>query len=160
MRKWKVNLYTFNTITSQKGGSGIVGYILETIKNRETLTIQQFYRIQAKSHEAELIAVTEAVQRIVMDCELNIYTGDYYVVQTIENGSIERWEKNGWKTAKGEPVKYADLWQKMAYLPVATDISVIYTKNHHYTKWMNHFVENHGKGIKEYAQNDEEDGDR
>lgn len=76
------------------------------------------------NNRMELRAVIEAFKRIVGKetgrdkplHEYEIYSDSAYVVNTINNGWIETWRANHWKTTKREDVKNRDLWEEFSEL--------------------------------------------
>lgn len=73
------------------------------------------------NNRMELRAVIEAFKEInsmhllnndkVLEFEL--FCDSAYVVNSINNGWIEKWLVNDWKTTKGESVKNKDLWMEV-----------------------------------------------
>lgn len=73
---------------------------------------------QTTNNRMELIAAIASLQHLshqVSRYQIIIYTDSQYV----KNGMtawIENWKRNGWKTAKKDPVKNVDLWQQLDQL--------------------------------------------
>lgn len=64
------------------------------------------------NNRMELTAVIEALAALKRRCEVVIHTDSQYV----KNGITEwmsNWEKRGWRTADGKPVKNDDLWKRL-----------------------------------------------
>lgn len=47
------------------------------------------------------------------DVVVRLYSDSAYIVNCINNKWYIKWEKNGWKTAKKEPVENKDLWEEL-----------------------------------------------
>ena len=93
---WAVVIHT------EHGVSSVCGSEEETTNNR-----------------MELRAVIEALKEIKKmndkyieekDLSFEIFCDSAYVVNSINNGWIEKWLLNGWITTKGEGIKNKDLW--------------------------------------------------
>lgn len=64
------------------------------------------------NNRMELQAVIEALARCSQDSKLALYTDSQYVHKGITEWLVN-WQKRGWKTANGKPVKNMDLWQAL-----------------------------------------------
>jgi ribonuclease HI len=60
----------------------------------------------------ELTAVIEALAALKRPCEVLLYLDSEYVRKGITEW-IHGWKAKGWKTAAKQPVKNADLWQRL-----------------------------------------------
>lgn len=72
------------------------------------------------NNRMELKAVIESFKKILCknreDVEFELYSDSAYVVNSINNGWIKKWQQNNWKTTKGEDVKNRDLWEEFTSL--------------------------------------------
>jgi ribonuclease HI len=64
------------------------------------------------NNRMELTAPIEALASLKRSCEVVIYLDSEYVRKGITEW-IHGWQRRGWKTADGKPVKNADLWQRL-----------------------------------------------
>ena len=67
---------------------------------------------QTTNNRMELIAAIKALEEIKTGSKVNIYTDSKYVMNGITDW-INRWKKNGWKTAANKPVANVDLWMQL-----------------------------------------------
>ena len=93
------------------------------------------------NNRMELKAVIESFKKILSrfrtrrDIQFELYSDSAYVVNSINNGWIEKWQKNNWKTTKDEDVKNRDLWEQFVILhdtikSVGIDVKIIKIKGH------------------------------
>ena len=73
------------------------------------------------NNRMELKAVIESFKKVLKlknanGYEFELYSDSAYVVNSINNGWIEKWQKNNWKTTKDEDVKNKDLWEDFIIL--------------------------------------------
>ncbi len=64
------------------------------------------------NNRMELTAVIEALAALKRSCRVTVHTDSQYV----KNGITEwmrQWERRGWRTADGKPVKNLELWQAL-----------------------------------------------
>jgi ribonuclease HI len=81
------------------------------------------------NNRMELMAVIEALGSLKRPCEIALYTDSRYVQKGISEW-IHHWKRSGWRTAKRQPVKNADLWIRL-------DLAA----QRHHIKW--HWVKGH-----------------
>lgn len=64
------------------------------------------------------------------DTAIRLYSDSAYIVNCINNKWYVKWEKNGWKTSKKEPVENRDLWEELLLLVKKFNIEFIKVKGH------------------------------
>jgi ribonuclease HI len=64
------------------------------------------------NNRMELMAAISALESLSEMSKVLIYTDSEYVKKGITEW-VDKWIKKGWKTAKHEPVKNRDLWQRL-----------------------------------------------
>ena len=84
---------------------------------------------ETTNNRMELMAAIMALESLNRACKVAVTTDSVYVKNGISSW-IEKWKRNGWKTANKKPVKNVDLWQRL-------DAAVI----DHQVEW--HWVKGH-----------------
>ena len=64
------------------------------------------------NNRMELMAVIEGLSALKRPCKVSVYLDSEYVRKGITEW-IHGWKAKGWKTAAKQPVKNADLWQRL-----------------------------------------------
>ncbi len=64
------------------------------------------------------------------DPRIKLYSDSAYIVNCINKKWYVKWEKNGWKTSKKEPVENKDLWVELLELTRKFDVEFIKVKGH------------------------------
>lgn len=64
------------------------------------------------NNRMELMAAIEALAMLKRTCDVKLTTDSQYVRKGITEW-MKNWKRNGWKTAAKQPVKNADLWQRL-----------------------------------------------
>lgn len=64
------------------------------------------------------------------DIRVRLYSDSAYIVNCINNRWYVKWERNGWKTSKKEPVENRDLWEQLLMYVKRMDIEFIKVKGH------------------------------
>ncbi len=81
------------------------------------------------NNRMELTAAIEALGALKRSCTVNLHTDSVYVKDGITQW-MERWKKNGWRTAAKKPVKNVDLWQALDDAITGHQISWHWVKGH------------------------------
>jgi ribonuclease HI len=64
------------------------------------------------NNRMELLAAIAALESLTRPSEITIVTDSAYVKNGVTQW-IHGWKRNGWRTAQKEPVKNAELWQRL-----------------------------------------------
>lgn len=67
---------------------------------------------ETTNNRMELMAVIEGLTALKRPCKVVVFLDSQYVRQGITEW-IHGWKAKGWKTAARQPVKNADLWQRL-----------------------------------------------
>nr|WP_312894631.1 ribonuclease HI [Nonomuraea soli] len=81
------------------------------------------------NNRMELMAAIQALEALTRPCEVRLYTDSTYVRSGITSW-IAGWKRNGWKTAGREPVKNADLWQRLEEAAGRHRVEWLWVKGH------------------------------
>lgn len=146
----KVTAYTDGACSHNPGPGGWAAVLI--YKGRE----KSFsgFEPETTNNRMELTAVLEALRALKEPCEVDIYTDSAYIHNAFEKGWIDRWQRNGWKTAAKQPVENQDLW--LGILEASTVHRVRYNKvkGHADDKYNNMCDELARKAIKENVKKD------
>ncbi|NLE75581.1 MAG: ribonuclease HI [Chloroflexi bacterium] len=64
------------------------------------------------NNQMEITAAIAALRSLTRPSLVRLRTDSRYLQNGV-NGWLARWKRNGWKTAKGEPVKNQPLWREL-----------------------------------------------
>jgi ribonuclease HI len=106
-----VNLVTIYTDGACKGNPGPGGWgvwLTSGTHERELCGGEA----QTTNNRMELMAVIEALSALKRPCHVILHLDSEYVRKGITEW-IHGWKAKGWKTASKQPVKNADLWQRL-----------------------------------------------
>ncbi len=109
--KKRVEIYTDGSCLGNPGAGGY-GVVLKYGKHCKTLS--RGYK-RTTNNRMELMAAIAGLSALKEPCQVSLYTDSQYLRQGMTEW-IPKWEKNNWKNAKREPVKNADLWQRLMLL--------------------------------------------
>ena len=112
----KVRIFTAGACSENPGPGGWAAVFntaskCSTISGNEKITT---------NNRMELKAVIEAFKKVlsknVNNINYELYSDSAYVVNSINNKWIDKWQQNNWKTTKNEDVKNRDLWEELLLL--------------------------------------------
>jgi len=126
VEKAEVNIYTDGACSGNPGAGGwgavlIYGENEKRLQGGEELTT---------NNRMELMAAIKGLEALKRPCKVNLYSDSAYLVNAFNQGWLKNWQRNGWKTAKKEPVENQDLWQRLLALAQIHDITWIKVKGH------------------------------
>ncbi|WP_261844645.1 ribonuclease HI [Aliamphritea ceti] len=111
-----------------KGNPGIGGWgaVLRYGENEKQLCGGER---NTTNNRMELMAAIAALEALKQPCEIILTTDSQYVRKGITEW-LKGWKRNGWKTASKQPVKNADLWQRLDALNASHKIDWRWVKGH------------------------------
>lgn len=121
----KVEIFTDGACSGNPGPGGWAAIIKDENGVEEIWGFEPY----TTNNRMELTAVIEALKKIKHPSLVSIYTDSRYLKDGITSW-ISKWQKNGWKTSAGTPVKNKDLWETLLKL-----------SSHHHIEW--HWIPGH-----------------
>ena len=104
----KVIVHTDGACSGNPGPGGW-GAILDYNGTRKELSGGE---AATTNNRMELMAAIMALESLTRPCPVAMHVDSQYVKDGISKW-IHGWKKNGWKTAAKQPVKNAELWQRL-----------------------------------------------
>lgn len=81
------------------------------------------------NNRMELTAVIEALASLKRSCKVAVYTDSEYVRKGMTEW-MSGWQRRGWKTADGKPVKNMELWQRLDALRKLHEVDWHWVRGH------------------------------
>ena len=85
--------------------------------------------LHTTNNRMELTAAIQGLAAVTRPSTVDLYTDSQYLRQGMMSW-LAQWKKNGWRNSKREPVKNADLWQKLDDLAQGHQITWHWVKGH------------------------------
>ena len=123
--KMKVAIFTDGACKGNPGPGGW-GAILRYNNHEKELKGAE---ANTTNNRMELLAAICALAELTRTCEVDLYTDSQYLRQGMTTWIIG-WKKNNWRNSKKQPVKNADLWQKLDSLSQIHHIHWHWVKGH------------------------------
>ena len=110
----KVRIIIESTWKGPAKRDGVAMWLVEYIQGDVPITRKGFIHLE-NGTEAQgcLMALINAYCILKKPCETSVITQCGTILNTMQNGWLTAWEKNGWKNAKGNDVKNQDLWKML-----------------------------------------------
>ena len=121
-----VDIYTDGACAGNPGPGGFGAVLLYKSARKE---ISGGYALTT-NNRMELIAVIKALETLKEPCRINLYSDSRYVVDAVEKGWAQRWQKNNWKRNKNDKALNHDLWEHLLSLTAKHRINFIWVKGH------------------------------
>lgn len=82
------------------------------------------------NNRMELTACLEALRCLKEPCRVVIQTDSQYLAKAFNDGWLENWQRNGWRTSGRSPVKNRDLWEELLQLTARHTVTWRWIKGH------------------------------
>ena len=136
-----VNIYTYSGVKGLKRQSAPVAYVLSAMTSAGEQTREAVEIVNdVTENQSELIVLRMAFERINRPCDVKIYTESPYVWSSIEQGWLENWKRNNWKTAKDREIANLEEWQQLDKIMCIHNIEIFLKKEHSYRSWLKNEV--------------------
>ena len=106
------------------GGWGIVFRCGDNVKEHSGS------ELDTTNNRMEMTAALEALKALRFPCLVNLRSDSQYLINAFNKKWVQKWMKNGWKTATGESVKNQDLWEQLWALSQPHKITWTWVKGH------------------------------
>ncbi|MFA6940391.1 MAG: ribonuclease HI [Clostridiaceae bacterium] len=125
----EVIIYTDGACRGNGKEDTIGGFGIVFIYNGNIKEIKESYK-NTTNNKMELMAVIKALSLLKEPCSVSLYSDSAYVVNAVNSGWIESWQKNNWKNSKKEPVKNRELWEDLIKFLSIHRVTFIKVKGH------------------------------
>ena len=120
-----IKIYTDGSCIQNPGNGGWAAIMLI---NNEKKSISGFKK-NTTNNQMELMAAIEALKKIPIGEEVQIYTDSKYVKVGITEW-IKKWSQNNWKTSSKKKVKNLELWKELSSISKKHKIKWLWIKGH------------------------------
>lgn len=107
-----VTIYTDGACSGNPGPGGWAAILQYGEYEREL----SGYEADTTNNRMELLAAIKGLETLNQPCAVQMYTDSAYLCDAFNHGWILNWQRNGWQTKSKQPVKNAELWQRLIKL--------------------------------------------
>lgn len=125
--KPSVTIYTDGSCSPNPGNGGWGTVLMDDKGNRKEIYGGEK---DSTNNRMELLAVIKALEALKQPCKVSLHTDSRYVEQAFNANWLDKWQKNGWRSANKKAVKNKDLWQTLLKLTQEHEINWAWVKGH------------------------------
>lgn len=148
----KVVIYTDGACSYNPGPGGWAAVLIYKGTEKQISGFEP----ETTNNRMELKAVLEALKALKEPCGVTLHTDSSYIHNAFENGWIDNWQMNGWRTSAKKPVENQDLWQQILDAAQQHNITWRKVKGHSGDKYNNICDKLARAAIKENTKKEEE----
>lgn len=82
------------------------------------------------NNRMEMQAAIEGLKAVASPSVIELYSDSAYLVNCFRDKWYVKWQKNGWKNSRGEPVENKDLWEELITLYQHHTVTFCKVKGH------------------------------
>lgn len=129
----KVDIYLETDSIQPASSRRKYGYVLATTYKGKLETREGFGSIEGTYHQTILRALSEALNRMRISCEITVFSRNAHVMAHLNK--IDEMVAAGFKDAKQNDIRNAEQWMLVSREAKKHVITTKYG-NHEYTKWL------------------------
>lgn len=108
-------------------GRGGFGVVLEHDARRREIS-DGFER--TTNNRMELLAAIRGLEALKQPCRVTLHSDSRYLIDAMSKGWLRGWKARGWSRAKGQHLKNADLWKRLAAAATRHEVEWRWVKGH------------------------------
>lgn len=85
---------------------------------------------QTTNNRMEITAALKALAALKKPCRVELHTDSQYLLNAFEQGWLEKWKRNGWRTADKKSVSNVDLWMELDPLVATHEVRWLWVRGH------------------------------
>lgn len=121
-----VEIYTDGACSGNPGIGGWAAVLLFKGKEKEISGAESL----TTNNRMELTAAIEGLKALKYPCQVHLFSDSAYLVNAFNNGWLTKWQHNGWRNSRKDPVENRDLWETLLDLSQIHDITWFKVKGH------------------------------
>ncbi|WP_034386817.1 ribonuclease HI [Deinococcus sp. YIM 77859] len=122
----QVDLYSDGACDTATGHGGWA----TLLKYRGKELVLSGHEEETTNNRMELRALLEGLRVLKRPCQVRVVTDSQYLRKAFTDGWLLKWQRNGWRTASGEPVKNQDLWEELITLARTHALTFVWVRGH------------------------------
>ncbi len=121
-----VIIYTDGACSGNPGAGGWGAVLFHGSHKKEISGFEK----ETTNNKMEITAVLKALELLKAPCNVELYSDSAYVVNAIEKGWLDSWQKNNWIGSDKKPVKNIEYWMRLLELMKIHNVHFNKVKGH------------------------------
>lgn len=92
---------------------------------------------ETTNNRMELTAVISALECLKEPCLVELYSDSKYVIDALDKGWAQSWQKKNWKKSDGKPALNPDLWSRLLALAAQHELRYHWVRGHEDNEYNN-----------------------
>ena len=131
--KKTVTVYTDGACSGNPGPGGWAAILLY----KGTEKVISGAEADTTNNRMELTAVISALECLKEPCLVELYSDSKYVIDALDKGWAQSWQKKNWKKSDGKPALNPDLWSRLLALVAQHEIRYHWVRGHEDNEYNN-----------------------
>lgn len=131
--KKTVTVYTDGACSGNPGPGGWAAILLY----KGTEKVISGAEADTTNNRMELTAVISALECLKEPCLVELYSDSKYVIDALDKGWAQSWQKKNWKKADGKPALNPDLWSRLLALAAQHELRYHWVHGHEDNEYNN-----------------------
>jgi ribonuclease HI len=89
------------------------------------------------NNRMELLAAIKGLEALEEKCQVTLYSDSKYLIDSLNQGWVSRWQANKWMRNKHAPAPNVDLWERLLKLGQFHQVEYQWVKGHSDNKELN-----------------------
>jgi ribonuclease HI len=128
-----VQIYTDGACSGNPGPGGWACVLLFGEHKKELSGFEP----DTTNNRMEILATVKALEALKESVSVELFSDSSYLVNAVNNGWLDSWQQNGWRTSAKESVKNRDLWERIIELNAKFKPKYVKVKGHADNKYNN-----------------------
>jgi ribonuclease HI len=121
-----ITIYTDGACSGNPGPGGWAAILMHGAHRKEISGGEP----HTTNNRMELQAAIQALSALKEPCRVALHTDSAYIQRAFTEGWLQRWRRNGWRTAAKKPVENRDLWEALLEMTERHDVEWVKVKGH------------------------------
>ena len=122
----EVEIYTDGACSGNPGPGGWGAILSSGGRERELAGGEP----HTTNQRMEIQAAIEGLRALRMPCRVKLYSDSAYLIRAFQDGWLESWQRNGWRTKNKGEVANQELWQELLKVAAPHQITWIKVRGH------------------------------
>lgn len=131
--KKTVIVYTDGACSGNPGPGGWAAILLY----KGTEKVISGAEAETTNNRMELTAVISALECLKEPCLVELYSDSKYVIDALDKGWAQSWQKKNWKKSDGKPALNPDLWSRLLALAAQHELRYHWVRGHEDNEYNN-----------------------